>query len=49
MLINLGILKRTSRKLLTISNTKIVLIHRIISLVILFSVVATFKGGVYQF
>ena len=48
MLINLGILKRTSRKLLTISNTKIVLIHCIISLLIFFSVVATFKGGVYQ-
>ena len=49
MLRNLGILKETSGMQLTISNTKIVLIHCIISLLIFFSVVATFKGGVYQF
>ena len=45
MLISLGLLKKTSRKQFTISNTKIVLIHCIISLVIFFSIVATFKGG----
>ena len=49
MLINLGILKKTSRKQLTISDTKIVLIYCIISLVIVFSVEATFKGRVCQF
>ena len=49
MLISLGLLKKTSRKQFTVSNTKIVLIHCIISLVILFSIVATFKEEVYQF
>ena len=49
MLISLGLLKNTARKQFTVSNTKIVLIHCIISLVILFSIVATFKEGVYQF
>ena len=49
MLINLGLLKKTSRKQFTIWNTKIVLIHSIISLLILFPIVATFKEGVYQF
>ena len=34
MLISLGLLKKTSRKQFTVSNTKIVLIHCIISLVI---------------
>ena len=49
MLISLGLLKKTSRKQFTISNTKIVLIHCIISLLTVFSIVATFKEGVYQF
>ena len=49
MLISLGLLKKTSRKQFTVSNTKIVLIHWTISLVIFFSIVATFKEGVYQF
>ena len=47
MLINLGLLKKTSRKQFTISNTKIALIHCIISLLIFFSIVATFQEGVY--
>ena len=49
MLINLGLLKKTSRKQFTVWNTKIVLIHCIISLLIFFSIAATFKEGVYQF
>ena len=49
MLISLGLLKETSRKQFTVSNTKIVLIHCIISLVMFFSIVATFKEEVYQF
>ena len=49
MLISLGLLKKMSRKQFTVSSTKIVLIHCIISLVILFSIVATFKEEVYQF
>ena len=36
MLISLGLLKKTSRKQFTISNTKIVLIHCIISRLIFF-------------
>ena len=49
MLISLGLLKKTSRNQFTVSNTKIVLIHSNISLVIFFSIVATFKEEVYQF
>ena len=49
MLISLGLLKKTSRKQFTVSNTKIVLIHCIISLVMFSSIVATFKEEVYQF
>ena len=49
MLKSLGLLKKTSRKQFTVSNTKIVLIHYIISLLIFFSIVATFEEGVYQF
>ena len=49
MLISLGLLKKTSRKQFTISNTKVVLIHCIVSLLIFFSIVATFKEEVYQF
>ena len=49
MLISLGLLKKTSRKQFTVSNTKIVLIHCIISLVIFPSIVATFKEEVYKF
>ena len=49
MLINLRRLKKTSRKQVTMWNTKIVLIHSNISLLIFFSIVATFKEEVYQF
>ena len=49
MLISLGLLKKMSGKQFTVSNTKILLIHCIISLVIVFSIVATFKEEVYQF
>ena len=49
ILVNLGLLKKTSRKQFTISTQKIILIPCIISLLIYSSIVATFKEGVYQF
>ena len=49
MLINLEILKKTSRKQFTISNTKIVLIHCIISLVIHFRAFPFLRGECTNF